>query len=379
MQIRLFFIALLTSLHLMTHAQTAITETGVSNQEIKIGMANALTGPAAGLGNELKNGALAYLDKVNRAGGVNGRRITLVSVDDGYEPDRTATATTKLIETEKVFALFGYVGTPTSSAAVPIAAKAGVPFLFPFTGAEFLRTPVNPYVFNLRASYFDETEQLVERLTKDLSTKKIALFIQDDSFGEAGKAGVQRALGKRNLKPVAEARYPRNTLQIEAGLAKIKVESPEAVIFIGTYKPFAKLVRQAKKEGLKTRFLTVSFIGTTDFIKEAGADADGVVISQVMPSISDPSTSLVNQYLKDYQREPSYGSLEGYANALVLVTALDQSGRNLTRAKFMQTLQGLNMNLGGLPLTFSAKNHQGLSRVYLTQVKNGKALPIGKL
>ncbi len=379
MRIRLFITALLTSVGMLAHAQTAPTEVGVSNQEIKIGMANALTGPAAGLGNELKNGALAYLEKVNQAGGVNGRRITLVSVDDGYEPDRAAAATTKLIETEKVFALFGYVGTPTSSAAVPIASKAGVPFLFPFTGAEFLRTPVNPYVFNLRASYFDETEQMVERLTKDLNIKNIALFIQDDSFGEAGKAGVLRALSKRKMQPGAEVRYKRNTLQIEAGLAKLKAESPEAVIFIGTYKPFAKLVRQAKKEGLNPRFLTVSFMGTSEFIKEAGADGDGVVITQVMPSISDPSTSLVTQYLKDYKREPSYGSLEGYANALVLVTALDQSGRNLTRAQFMQTLKSLNMNLGGLPLAFSAKNHQGLSRVYLTQVKNGKALPIGKL
>ena len=365
---------------LATLSGIAHSQDGVTAQEIKIGMVNALTGPASGLGIELKNGASAYFDKVNAAGGINGRKITLVSMDDGYEPEKTAAATKKLVENEKVLALFGYVGTPTSAAAVPIASQAGVPFLFPFTGAEFLRNPVNKYVFNLRASYFDETETMVERLTKDVGAKKIALFIQDDAFGEAGKAGITRAMMKRRMKVSAEVRYKRNTLDIEEGLAKLKADPPDAVVFIGTYKPFAKLVKAAKKQGLQSRFLTVSFIGTAAFMKEAGAEGNGVIITQVMPSILNSSSSLVSQYLKDHTRgEVTYGSLEGYANALVLVTALQKVGKDLTRESLVKTLEQLNTNVGGLKVHFSAKDHQGLSTVYITQVKDGKALEINQL
>jgi branched-chain amino acid transport system substrate-binding protein len=159
---------------------------------------------------------------IRGAGGVNGCKIVLVSKDDGYEPARSAATTQELIETDKVFALFGYVGTPTSSAAVPIAVRAQVPYLFPFTGAEFLRNPVNPWVFNVRASYFDETEFMVEHLTKDLGVKKIAVFMQDDAFGEAVKGGIARALLKRDMKIHAETRFKRNTMEVEAGIEAMK-------------------------------------------------------------------------------------------------------------------------------------------------------------
>jgi len=354
-------------------------EDGVSLSDIRIGMANALSGPAAGLGSQLKAGATAYFDKVNAAGGVNGRKIRLISVDDGYEPERSAAATKKLIESEKVFALFGYVGTPTSTAAVPIASRAGVPYLFPFTGAEFLRNPVNKQVFNLRASYFDETETMIERLTTDLGMKKIALFIQDDAFGEAGKAGVSRAMHKRGLKVVTEARYTRNTVDIENGLARLKADAPEAVVFIGTYKPFALLVKRAREAGLKAKFLTVSFIGTADFIKQAGADGNGVIISQVLPSPDDASVPLVKRYQADVKAgERNYGSLEGYADAVVLVEALKKTGDEPTLAGLLKALEELNFDLGGITVTFSGENHQGLNRVFLTRVKDGKAVPINR-
>jgi ABC-type branched-subunit amino acid transport system substrate-binding protein len=169
-------------------------------------------------------------------------------------------------------------------------------------------------------------------------------------------------------------------LDIEEGLAKLKADPPEAVVFIGTYKPFAKLVKAAKKQGLQSRFLTVSFIGTAAFMKEAGAEGNGVIITQVMPSILNSSSSLVGQYLKDHTRgEVTYGSLEGYANALVLVTALQKAGKDLTRESLVKTLEQLNTNVGGLKVSFSAKDHQGLSSVYITQVKDGKALEINQL
>ena len=358
----------------------ARAEDGVTARAIKIGMANALSGPAAGLGRQLRAGANAYLDKVNAAGGVHGRAVTLVSVDDAYDPRLAAQATRALIDADKVFALFGYVGTPTSAAAVPIAAKAGVPYLFPFSGAEFLRNPVLPVVFNLRASYFDETEALVARLTGPLGARKIALFIQDDEFGEAGKAGVARALQTRRLAPTMEARYPRNTIDIDAGLAQIKRHAPEAVIFIGTYRPLAVLVKKARAAGVKTMFLTVSFIGTSEFIKHAGAAGDDVVISQVMPSPDDGTDPLVKQYQADVlPAARNYGSLEGYAGAAVMVEALKRCGGAPSRAALLRTLEQLTMRVGEIPVAFSPQRHQGSDRVYLTRVKDGKAIPIDKL
>jgi len=357
----------------------ALAEDGVTDKEIRIGMANALTGPASGLGLDLKAGADAFLARANAAGGVNGRRIVLVSKDDGYEPEKSAAATKALIEQDKVFALFGYVGTPTSAAAVPLAARASVPYLFPFTGAEFLRNPLNKFVFNVRASYFDETELMVERLTKDIGAKKIALFIQDDAFGEAGKAGVSRALHKRDMKVAEEARYKRNTLDVDEGLAKIKAAAPEAVIFVGTYASLAAVVKKAKAQGIKARFMTVSFIGTAGFIREAGADGDGVYITQVMPS-PDSTVPVVKQFLQDMKGGPvNYSSLEGYVDAAVLVEALKKTGANPTRAGFLSALEGLSTDLGGLKVGFSATSHQGAKDVFLTVVRGGKAVQVNKL
>jgi ABC-type branched-subunit amino acid transport system substrate-binding protein len=361
-------------------ALPALAEDGVTDKEIRIGMANAQSGPASGLGTQLKAGAEAYLAKVNAAGGVNGRKVSLVSLDDGYEPDRAAAATRKLIDDEKVFSLFGYVGTPTSAAAVPLASKAGLPYLFPFTGAEFLRNPVNKWVFNVRASYFDETETMVERLTGDLGVKNIALFIQDDAFGEAGKAGTMRALHKRSLKLAEEARYKRNTVDVDEGLAKIKAAQPEAVIFVGTYKSLAATVKKAKAMGITAKFLTVSFIGTSEFIKEAGSEGDGVYITQVMPSPDDASIPLVKQYQQDMKGgDHNYTSLEGYANAVVLVEALKKAGAAPTRAGLVGAMEGLSTDIGGVKIAYSSASHQGAKQVFITKVQGGKAVSVTKL
>jgi ABC-type branched-subunit amino acid transport system substrate-binding protein len=357
----------------------AHAEDGVTDKEIRIGMANALSGPASGLGTDLKAGADAFLARVNAAGGINGRKVVLVSKDDGYEPEKTAAATKALIEQDKIFALFGYVGTPTSAAAVPLASRASVPYLFPFTGAEFLRNPVNKWVFNVRASYFDETEVMVERLTKDAGAKKIALFIQDDAFGEAGKAGVNRALHKRDMKVAEEARYKRNTLDVDEGLAKIKAAAPDAVIFVGTYASLAAIVKKAKAQGIKAKFMTVSFIGTAGFIKEAGADGEGVYITQVMPS-PDSGVAVVKQFHQDMKGGPvNYSSLEGYVDAAVLVEGLKKTGANPTRAGFVSALEGLNTDIGGLKVGYSAASHQGAKNVFLTVVRGGKAVQVDKL
>ena len=373
----------LCALLLLAAASPCLAENGVTQNEIVIGMSNALSGPASGLGTGLKAGATAYIDMVNAAGGVNGRKIRLISYDDGYEPERTVVMTRKLVNQDKVFALFGFVGTPTSAAAVPYATKMGVPYIAPFTGAEFLRTPVSPFVFNVRASYFDETEGMVEHLTKDLGIKKIGVFIQDDGYGNAGKAGVNRALNKRGMRLAGEGKYIRNTTDVDAGLNALKAANPEAVIMVGAYKACAAFVRKARASGFNPRFLNLSFVGTSNFINEAGTAGEGVYITQVMPPPDDVSEAIVKQYqavLKkaDKQSEFEFTSLEGYADAVVLVDALKKAGSNLTRATFTNAFEHLNMDLGGLKVAYSPSNHQGSQSIFYTVVKGGKAVSITK-
>lgn len=363
------------SLTLLALGAASSAEEGITPTEIRLGMANAQSGPAAGLGTALKSGAEAYFAKVNAAGGVFGRRIVLVTKDDGYEPARTAAATEALVDGDKVFALFGYVGTPTSSAAVPIASKSQVPYLFAFTGAEFLRNPVNKWVYNVRASYFNETEAIVDHLLKDAGARKIAMFMQDDAFGEAIKGGVARALFKRDMKIHAEARYKRNTMDIDPAIDAIKQAQPDAVVFAGTYKQLAAAVKKAKAAGIKARFLTVSFIGTENFIAEAGADGDGVYITQVMPSPDDAAVPIVKAYAADMKGAGvGYTSLEGYVDAAVLVEALKKAGREPTRAGLVAALEGLSDDVGGMKVAFAPGNHQGSLQVFLTRVQGGKAV-----
>jgi len=370
-------LAIALSMSLCGAACLVRAEDGVSDKEIRIGMANALSGPAAGLGSQLKIGAEAYFAKVNAAGGIKGRKIALVSLDDGYEPAKSVAATKTLIEEHKAFVLFGYVGTPTSTAVVPLAIRANVPFLFPFTGAEFLRKPVQPLVFNVRASYFDEAEALVAFVTKELGMKKIALFIQDDAFGEAVKAGVMRAIGARGMKLAEEARYPRNTLDVDGGLAKIQAAQPDAVVFVGTYAPLASIVKKARAKAMKTLFLTVSFVGTSDFIDSAGADGDGVYISQVVPSPDDASVPVVKQYQQAMKgAKLNYTSLEGYIDAVVLVEVLKKAPNPPTRAALVSTLETYGGDLGGFKVNFSAARHQGSESIFLTRVRDKKAVPV---
>ena len=355
-------------------------ETGVSPSEIRVGMVNAQSGPAAMLGTAIQTGAEAYFKRINAEGGVHGRQITLVVKDDGYEPARTVALTQQLIEQENVFALFGYVGTPTSRAAVPLVMQAQIPYLFPFTGAESLRKPVKPWVFNLRASYIEETEALVERLTQDLGVKKVALLMQDDSFGESVKSGVNGALSKRDLQIYAEARIQRNSLEINSAVKSLKLAEPEAIIFVGTYQQLIAAIKQAKATGLNARFVTVSFIGTKPFLAMAGADGDGVYISQVVPSPDDPSIPIIKQYLADIlPGGDGHSSLEGYLSAAVFVSALRKAGPAPTRRKLIDALNTTTTDLGGFKVAFSSTDHQGSKAVFLTRVQNGQAIPVERM
>jgi ABC-type branched-subunit amino acid transport system substrate-binding protein len=350
--------------------------------DVVIGMSNALTGPASGLGTGMKTGSTAYFQKINGAGGVNGHKINMISYDDGYEPDRAAAMTEKLVNEDKVAALFGFVGTPTAKAAVPAAQKGGVPFFAPFTGAEFLRNPVNPVVFNIRASYFDETEGLVDHFITDLGLKKIGIFIQDDAYGEAGKGGVNKALHKRSLPLVGEGRYKRNTEDVAAGLAALKAANPEVVIMVGAYKACAAFVKAARAAGFNPKFANVSFVGTDDFIREAGKDGEGVYISQVVPSPKDASIGVVKQYQTDMKAAGNsdfgYTSLEGYIAAVTFVEALKKAGGAPSRESIANAVNALDLDLGGFKVKFAPNDHQGSKQVYFTQVRGGTAAPISK-
>ncbi|MBX9915199.1 MAG: ABC transporter substrate-binding protein [Pseudomonadaceae bacterium] len=371
----LLAVALLIGLFLGGPAARA--EDGVSADALLIGMVNAQSGPAAGLGLGMAAGAQAYFARINAAGGVNGRKISLIVRDDAYEPARSAALTEALINTTKVFALLGYVGTPTSRAALPLAREAQVPFLFPFTGAEFLRTPVKLWAFNVRASYFDETEALIEHIHHDLGSQKIALLMQDDSFGEAVKGGIAGALSKRGMGIHSEARILRNSLDVAGAVHSLKLAAPDAIVFVGTYQQLAAAIKLAKANGLTARFFTVSFIGTENFIASAGADGEGVYISQVMPSPHDPSLPIIREYLADIApADVGYASLEGYIGARVFVEALQTTGAQPTRAELVDALQYLSIDLGGFQVKFSPDNHQGSRAVFLTRIQAGVAVPV---
>ena len=271
-------------------------EDGVSATKIVFGQATALEGPASALGRGMKAGLEAAFAEINKAGGIKGRKLELKSIDDGYEPTKSIEAVKKLLEEDKVFAIAGAVGTPTAAATQPIATAAGAPFIGAFTGAEFLREPYKPLVMNIRASYFQETEAMVEHLTKDLGVSKIAIMYQDDAFGQAGLAGVKKALDKRQMQLAGEGTFERNTVAVKAALLAIRKVQPQAVIMISPYKPAAEFIKVAKQIYFNPAFVNISFVGSDALAKELGPAGAGVVITQVVPFPKDTAVPVVGRY-----------------------------------------------------------------------------------
>ena len=345
---------------------------GVTATTVTIGQSAAFSGPAAELGKDMRSGIQAYFDQVNRAGGVNGRKLVLVSLDDGYEPGRAAENTRKLIR-DDVFALLGYVGTPTSEAAKPIFTEAHVPFVGAFTGAELLRSPFNRYIFNVRASYYAETDAIVELLAK-LDLKRIAVFYQDDSYGKAGLAGVERAMAARNMKIIALGTVERNSVDVAAAVKEISAKDPQAVVLISAYKSCAAFIKAMKAARSNPQFMNVSFVGSKALSAELGAEGRGVGISQVVPFPWNLGVPIV----KDYQRslrasndaaEFGFGSLEGYIAARVFVEGLRRAGANPTRESFVTAMETLrDVDLGGFYVTYTPTSHNGSKFVDLTVI-----------
>jgi ABC-type branched-subunit amino acid transport system substrate-binding protein len=264
---------------------------------------------------------------------------------------------------------------------LPIINREKVPYWGPFTGAEFLRSPVTRNIFNVRGSYFDEAEMQVAYLTEKLGKKKIGMFIQNDAYGLAVKGGVVKALKKRNSDMAGEGTYERNTENVEAGLAVVKARNPDAVIMVGTYKAMAAFIRKAKAQGFNPLFLNVSFVGTAALVKELDGAGDGVIVTQVMPSPQDATLPLVRQYQKDMKAagltELDYTDLEGYIDAVAFVEALKRVSGPLSRESFIAAAEGLNTSVGGLSFSLSPANHQAMSKIYLTRITGAKVAALG--
>lgn len=355
---------------LLATGETAADSPGVGADRILFGQSAALEGPAAALGQEMRRGILAAFAEANAAGGIGGRMLELVSYDDGYEPERAVDNTRAMIEDEPVFALIGSVGTPTSAAAAPIAVAAGVPFIGPFTGAEFLRDPSLATVVNIRASYFQETERIAAWLIEDLGIRRIAALYQDDSFGRAGLAGIQQALQRRGLALVGEGVYPRNTTAVKRALLAIRQGAPEAVVIVGTYAPSAAFTLWARKLGLAVMFVNLSFVGSEALAAALGSSAStDTYISQVVPPPDGDSLPLLAQYRAAIGPETSFVSLEGYLAGRLAIDVLLRLEDEPTRADFLATLQRVgSFELGGFALNYGNGDNQGSDEVFLTAI-----------
>ena len=386
----------------------AAASTGVTDDEIVLGMSAAFSGPSRGLGIELFRGASACFEHVNRQGGVRGRRIVLKTYDDGYQPDPSVRNTTTLMLQDEVFALFGYVGTPTVTRVLPMLKKfqeRRVYLFFPFTGAQPQREPpYGAFAFNLRASYRQETAGLVRNFLR-IGRRRIAVFYQADAYGRSGWAGVRRALQPFGERIVGEATYRRGskfTGVMRAQVEILKASRPDAIVCIGAYAACAAFLRDAVDLGLRVPIANLSFVGSENLlnlIAQGREDSERytelLVNSQVVPSYHDTTIPAVREYqqaMARYDPQPpqellredytpfshSFVSLEGFLNAKLMVEVLDRLGDRPARAALEDAVFSIgDLDLGiGERVTFGPERRQGLQKVYYTVVEEGRFIPL---
>jgi branched-chain amino acid transport system substrate-binding protein len=350
---------------------------GVGARSVLFGQSAPLTGSNAELGNDIRNGALAYFRKVNEAGGLHGRKLELLSLDDANQVPRAEANTAKLIQEDRVFALFGYASATLSRPALPFVEKHQVPFLAPFTGADPMRV-FNRHVYNLRASYADELEKIVEHFVP-LGVKRFSIVYYDDVVGRENFAAVDRALKKRSLQAVSIAAFKeRANPDIATGVKEIAKGTPDVVILTTLYKASSDFIKLARRSGVDAQMVSNSFPGASPLAKELGADGAGVIVATVVP----PPTKRSLQIVKEYQeaiakqtgkKEYSFTSLESFIGAKVAVEALRRAGAHPTREAFMRELDGLrSFDAGGYLVSFSPANHNGSSFVELTVIGKDK-------
>ena len=344
-------------------AQMAWAQSG----KIRLGQSCPLTGAAAQLGIQFNAGANVYFDLLNAKGGVGGRTIEILATDDGYESTRCAENTAKFIS-EDVFALFGYIGTPTSLAALPLATKANLPFIAPFTGAMSLREPLNRLAFHLRASYDDETAAIVQQLNT-LGLKNIAVFYQNDAYGKAGLDGATKALAKLGRKPVALATVERNSVDVSGAIKALVPAKPDAIIQVSAYKSCAAFIREARKAGFGGQFFNVSFVGTKALSDELGKDGAGVVVTQVVPSPSSSASPIAREFQAAVAAHGkavsvNYSSFEGYLAAKMFADGLSRAGSRVSRESLITGLEAIGRSdYGGFQISLSNQRHVASSFV----------------
>lgn len=356
---------------------------GVTDNEILIGSCSALEGPSHFLGTETVTGAKAYFNLINEEGGVNGRKLKLISADDSYDPAKTQACFDHLMS-EKVFAMGFFVGTPTAVKYVPMAESAKIPLIGLFTGAQTLYVPFRHWIVTVRASYFDETREQVDGLWRTLGYKKIGVIYPDDAFGSAVLEGVKAALKEHAAEPAAVASYPRQTAQVGGAIDTVRAANPDAVVVVGPANTVAPILKQAHAKGWKPLFSTVSFVGTDELISEAGDEADGVVITQVVPPYymtEHKAVALYRRALAKYfpSEHPNFVSLEGFVDAMVMVEGLKRAGKDLTREGLIHGIESIHdhdLGLGPqLKLDYGPKDHKGFDNVIPTVIRGGRAVP----
>ncbi|WP_408022340.1 ABC transporter substrate-binding protein [Solidesulfovibrio sp.] len=356
---------------------------GVTDDVVLVGSSLPLTGHASYLGKQTLFGALAYLNAVNDAGGVAGRRIKVLDLDDGYDPPRCVANTQRLIVEERVFCLFSYVGTPTTVKIIPLLEEARVPLVGSFTGADALRTPFRRYIVNVRPSYYQETAAAVDHMVTDLGLERVAVFYQYDAYGFDGLRGTEMALRARGLAPVARGSYIRGTMDVEEGISRILEANSRAIVMIGTSGPCAKAIRLARSKGYDGLFYAVSFVGADEIARILGpTDDTPFVMSQVVPPPGLPESEALLSGVVEYaqllsryfpEERPNLVGLEGFINAKVLVEGLRRCGRELTRERFLDAIESIQSFSVGIasPVSFAQNRHQGLERVYFTRLEGG--------
>ena len=388
--VNLFLFAVVTLAGIGSPAQAATPATVLP--PIIIGVSNVQTGPSRELGQDLVRGSKSYFDLVNEAGGIQGRQLSIVLKDDKYEPDPAVKNTNELIGQDKAFFLFDYVGTPTLTRTLPLLRyyqAENIVNVAPFTGADPQRLPpYNQYVFNIRASYREETRNLV-RYFHSKGYTKLGIFAQADAYGKSGELGVVDALAEFHLKVVRVVTYTRNQPfedKMNEQVKLLREAGVDAVVAVGVYGPAAAFIRDARMSGWNVPIANLSFVNASEMLQKL-RDASKIaakdltvdlINSQVVPSPDDASLPLVAEFRAHSDpNECTFIGLEGWLNAVVVTEALRRAGPNPSRISFihaMESLHGWDPGLG-TTIEFSPTNHQGLHRVWLTRTVNGQWVP----
>lgn len=354
---------------------TAWAEPGVTADSITLAQSTALTGPLGDLGQEVLKGAKVYFDALNARGGVNGRTIKLVSKDDAYDPAKTVENVNAIIAEDSSLALFGTFGTPNNEQLIPLAQKVNMPVFTPYSGAPSIRSKTSKGVYNLRASYADEVNRLVEHL-HTVGIRKIAIAYQNNAFGKEVLKAADTAMEERKVKPLLSVSVENDASDAPKAVDQLLASQPEAVLLALAGKPTIEVIRNISQKRKGMQMYALSVLATPANLRALGKDGSGVAITQVVPFPANSTMPLVREYQQAMtaagQKEFSHLSLEGYLNAKVVAEGLRRAGPKLTRASLITAMDSIKAyNLGGLDVSFGQGAASGSRFVELTMV-NGQ-------